>query len=59
MSLVVILAIYKSVFKGASVDEAVTRAPADMPPWVARLLAFEVNFWLKVWGFIKRLFGKQ
>ena len=57
LELVVVLAIYKSVFKGGSVAEAVNRAPADMPPWVARLLAIEANFWLKAWGFIKRLLG--
>ncbi len=59
LELVVVLAIYKAVFKGGSVDEAVSRAPADIPPWVVRLLAIEANFWLKVWGVIKRPFCKR
>jgi len=59
LELVVVLAIYKAVFKGGSVAEAASRAPADMPPWVAKLLAIEANFWLKVWGAIKRALGKR
>lgn len=58
LELVVVLAIYKSVFKGASVSQVASQAPADMPPWVAKLLAMEAKFWLKVWGVIKRCFGK-
>jgi hypothetical protein len=59
LELVVVLAIYKTIFKGGSVAEAASRAPADMPPWVAKLLAIEANFWLKVWGAIKRALGKR
>jgi hypothetical protein len=59
LEVVVVFAIYKAVFKGDSVAAAVSRAPADMPPWVARLLAIEANIWLKVWGVIKRLLGKR
>jgi hypothetical protein len=59
LELVVVLAIYKAVFKGGSVAEAASRAPDEIPPWVAKLLAIEANFWLKVWGFIRRLLGKQ
>ena len=36
LELIVVLAIYKAVFKGGSVAEAVSRAPAEMPPWVAK-----------------------
>lgn len=59
LALVDVLAIYRSVFKDGSVAEAIKRAPADMPHWVAKLLAIEATFWLKVWGLIKRLLGKQ
>jgi len=59
LELVVVVAIYKTVFKGGSVSHAVSQAPTDMPPWVAKLLAAEANFWLKVWALIKRLFGKR
>jgi len=59
LELVVVLAIYKAVFKGGSVEEAVSQTSADMPSWVVRLLAIEANFWRKVWGAIKRIFGKE
>ena len=59
LELIVVVAIYKSVFKGGSVGHAVSQAPTDMPPWVAKLLALEASFWLKVWTLIKRLFGKR
>ena len=58
LEFVVVLAIYRTVFKTGSVDEAVSRAPADMPPWVVRLLAIEANFWRRLWGAIKRLFNR-
>lgn len=59
LELVVVMAIYKAVFEGGSVNQAVTQAPTDMPPWLARLLAMEASFWLKAWGVFKRLFGKR
>ena len=59
LELVVVLAIYKSIFKGSSTADAVARTSGDMPPWVAKLLAMEAKFWLEVWGLIKRLLGKQ
>lgn len=58
LELVVVLGIYRAVFKSGSVDEAVSRAPADMPPWMVRMLAIEANFWRKTWGVVKRLLGK-
>ena len=58
LELVAVLAIYRAVFKSGSVEEAVSRASADMPPWVARLLAVEANFWRKTWSVIKRLVSK-
>jgi hypothetical protein len=57
--LVVVIAIYKTVFTGGSVTQAASLAPEDMPPWVAKLIAIEANFWLKVWGAIKRFLGKR
>jgi hypothetical protein len=59
LELVVVLAIYKTVFTGGSVSQAVSQAPEDMPPSIAKLLVIEANFWLKVWGAIKRLLGKR
>ena len=59
LEVVLVVAIYRSVFKGGSVEQAVSQASAVMPPWVARLLAIEARFWLKVWGVIKRLLGRQ
>jgi hypothetical protein len=59
LELVVVVAIYKTVFTGGSVSQAVSQAPEDMPPWIAKLLVIEANFWLKVWGAIKRLLGKR
>jgi hypothetical protein len=58
LELVVVVAIYKSVLKGGTVNQAVSQAPADMPPWVAKLLALEAKFWLKVWGALKRCIGR-
>jgi hypothetical protein len=56
---VAVVSIYRTIFKGGSVSQAVAQAPTDMPPWVAKLLAIEANFWLKGWGAIKRVFGKR
>lgn len=59
LELVVVVSIYRTIFKGGSVSQAVADAPGDTPPWVVKLLAIEANFWLKTWGAIKRLFGKR
>lgn len=59
LELVVVVAIYRSVFKGGSAGEAAAQAPADIPPWVAKLLAMEASFWLKCWRSLKHLFGKR
>lgn len=58
LEIVVVLAIYRTVFKGGTIDEAITRAPADMPAWAVRLLAIEAKFWVKLWGGVKRLLSK-
>jgi hypothetical protein len=57
LEIAVILAIYKTLFKGGSIDEAIARAPADMPAWAVKLLAMEGKLWLKLWGGLKRLLG--
>lgn len=57
LELAVIGAIYKTVFKGGSVSDAVSQASTDMPTWVAKLLAMEANFWLRVWAVVKRYFA--
>ncbi len=59
LEVVLVVAIYRSVFRGGSVDQAVAQAPSDMPRWVAKLLAMEARFWLRAWGVIKRLVGRQ
>lgn len=58
LELIVVVAMYKAIFKGGSVEDAAARATAHMPPWAAKLLAMEANFWFKVWGFVKRLIGR-
>lgn len=59
LEVIVVMAIYRTIFKGGSVDQAVSKAPTDMPPWVVRLLAFEAKLWLHAWGAIKRLTGRR
>jgi len=59
LELAVVVSIYRTVFRSGSVEEAISRAPADMPPWLVRLLAIEANFWRKVWGAIRRAMGKR
>jgi hypothetical protein len=59
LELVVVIAIYRSVLRGGSVEEAASKAPSDMPPWLAKLLALEARFWLKVWRAIKRFTGRR
>lgn len=51
--------IYRSVFKGGSVEQAVEQAPSEMPRWVAKLLAMEARLWLRVWSAVKRLLGRR
>ncbi len=59
LELVVVVAIFRTVFRGGSAIDAAAHAPADIPPWVARLLAMEAKFWLKAWQLIKRTLGKK
>jgi hypothetical protein len=41
------------------ISQAVSQAPEDMPPWIAKLLDIEANFLPLIWGAIKRPLGKR
>jgi hypothetical protein len=58
LELIVVVEIYRTIFKGGSVSEAMAQAPANVPPWVTKLLALEAQFWLKTWSAIRRAFKK-
>lgn len=58
----VLFAAYRSVFKGATVEQATAelQEKTEMPAWVARLAALEANFWRRVIAAISRAFrGKS
>ena len=59
LELVVMVAIYRSMFKGNSVEETAAKVAPDMPQWVVRLLAMEAAFWSKVWRVLKRIIGRR
>jgi hypothetical protein len=59
LELAVMLAIYRTIFSGGTVEEAVSKAPADMPPWAVKLMALEARFWRTVWSAIRRLTGRR
>jgi hypothetical protein len=57
----IVIAIFKSIFSsktqyGKDRDAAI--AEADMPVWVAKLMAWEANLWRKVWLSIQKIFSK-
>jgi hypothetical protein len=58
LEIAIVFAVYRAVFKGGTIEQAVSQAPVDLPPWVARLLALEASFWLKTWSRVKRFFNK-
>ncbi|MBB5018178.1 hypothetical protein HNQ59_001463 [Chitinivorax tropicus] len=58
VELIVVMAIYRRIFKGGSVEQAIAQVP-DIPPGLARWLALEAAFWLKVWGMLKRAARKS
>ena len=58
LEIIVVVEIYRTIFKGGSVSQAVAQAPADVPAWVTRLLALEAQLWLKAWNTIRRAFRK-
>lgn len=55
----VVVGIYRAVFRGGSAAEAAAAAPADMPRWVARLMALEAGLWRSAWRVLKRLFTRR
>jgi hypothetical protein len=59
LEVAVFLAVYRTIFKGGSIAEATSQAPAEVPQWAARLLAREARFWFKVWNAVRRMFGKR
>jgi hypothetical protein len=59
LEVAIVFTIYRAIFKGGTVDQAISQAPADLPPWVSKLLAMEANFWLKVWNSVRRFFGAK
>lgn len=60
IELKIVLALYRTVFSGASRDVAAAQiqGQADLPHWLSRLLAAEAVFWRRVWVFIQRLFRR-
>jgi len=60
IEIAIVVAIWKAVFKGDSAEGAAKAVSAshDMPPWVAKLMAWEARFWLKCWNAVRRLFDK-
>jgi hypothetical protein len=51
------VAIYRSAFKGDTVEEITAKGGADMPAWAAKLIAMEARFWMRVWAWVKRIGG--
>ncbi|MBL8516984.1 MAG: hypothetical protein JNM76_08445 [Betaproteobacteria bacterium] len=60
IEILVVVAVWKAVFKGGSAEDVAKSLPAshDMPPWVAKLLAWEARFWKTCWNSIRRLLGQ-
>lgn len=61
LELKLLVAPYKAVvLKGQSRHEAETQLQREgMPPWVARLMAFEASVWSKAWQALRRLSAKN
>ena len=59
LEVVVMVAIYRSAFRGKSEAEITSQAAetADLPPWAARLLAKEALLWRKLWHWLIRVLG--
>lgn len=57
----VVLVMYKAIFSGASRQEAqaALQAQADMPLWVAKLMASEAAFWRAIYLRLAKLFRKS
>ena len=54
LELAVMAAIYRAIFKGGTVEDAVAQAPSDLPAWVARLIAWEARLWQRAWSALRR-----
>jgi hypothetical protein len=57
-----LIVFYRAVFSNEkAIETAANKLAADagMPPWVARLVAFEAKFWRKVLGLLKRITGRK
>ena len=55
-----ILVYRQVILKGQSKEAAQARLEADgMPPWVAKLMAFEAALWRKAWLWVRRLAGRR
>ena len=57
----IIIAIFKSIFANEADYEKEREAAiseAEMPEWVAKLMAWEANLWRKIWLSMKKLFSK-
>ena len=55
------IAIFKSIFASETEyekDRDTAISEADMPAWVAKLMAWEANLWRKAWLSIQKLFSK-
>lgn len=52
-----LVAIYRSAFKGGSVEEITAIGGAELPAWAAKLLVMEARFWKRVWGWVKQRMG--
>ena len=61
LEVVVLVAVYRTMFKGGSDQEVTARiqAQSDLPSWVARLLALEARFWRKVWQVVRKVIGRE
>jgi hypothetical protein len=53
--------LYRAFFTSEKSSEAIAAklvADAGMPPWAAKLMAWEARFWKRVWNAVKRLLRK-
>lgn len=57
--LALMAAVYRVIFKGGSVEDAVAQAASDLPAWVARLIALEARLWQRAVSALRRLLGRR
>jgi hypothetical protein len=55
------IVVYKAVvFSGQPKDDAQKNLEAEgLPPWLAKLMAFEASLWRKAWLFVQRVFVRK